>query len=180
MCHCFGSLTRPRVSLSFLQIDLACARFIFDLLIFFRPTPASCSFLPPQDDRDNSFTKPYSEATANTIDEEVRKMVAASYARTVELIGARRSEVSQLAELLLSKETINVEDVVRLIGRRPFAYQGVPGAEYLQDSHKLDETAATAAGAASGATATADAAAGAGAASKGDASIIPPTTGPTL
>ena len=38
-----------------------------------------------QDDRDNSFTKPYSEATANTIDEEVRKMVAAAYARTVEV-----------------------------------------------------------------------------------------------
>jgi AFG3 family protein len=75
------------------------------------------------------------QQTANTIDEEVRTLVAAAYERTLNLLTERKEECTKLAELLLSKETINVDDVVRLIGRRPFAYQGVPGAEYLKDSH---------------------------------------------
>ncbi len=41
---------------------------------------------------------------------------------------AKKDEVSKLAEQMLAAETLNVDDVVRLIGRRPFAYQGTPGA----------------------------------------------------
>ncbi len=73
-----------------------------------------------------------------------------------------------------------MEDVVRLIGRRPFAYQGVPGAEYLQDSHKLEEPAVAAAAATAGSAATGAAADAGAATSKGDSSSIPPTSGPTL
>jgi AFG3 family protein len=78
------------------------------------------------------------------MDEESRKLIQVAYDRTLALIEAKKVEVSKLAEQLLSAETLNVDDVVRLIGRRPFAYQGTPGAEYLKDSHTAAATEAEA------------------------------------
>merc|ERR1712032_1606771 len=65
------------------------------------------------------FTKPYSEATAERIDEEVKRMIDAMYERTLEVVDERQKEITQVAELLLEQETINVDDVVKLIGQRP-------------------------------------------------------------
>merc|ERR1711920_533304 len=65
------------------------------------------------------FTKPYSEATAERIDDEVKRMIDAMYERTLEVVDERQKEITQVAELLLEQETINVDDVVKLIGQRP-------------------------------------------------------------
>jgi AFG3 family protein len=64
--------------------------------------------------------KPYSEETAKMIDEEVRTLVAAAYDRSVALIREKKAEVELLAKHLLEKEVLSREDVVNLLGPRPF------------------------------------------------------------
>lgn len=69
---------------------------------------------------DYSFNKPYSEATAKSIDEEVRKIVSNSYQRTTELLRAHREELEKVAQALLQREIIFQSDLEQLIGKRPF------------------------------------------------------------
>ncbi len=77
------------------------------------------------------FDKPYSEATARMIDEEVRSLVDACYARTQALLKAHADALKGVAELLLERETIHQGDLERIAGARPFAVsQGVK--EYLR------------------------------------------------
>merc|ERR1719223_2159735 len=64
--------------------------------------------------------RPYSDATAQAMDEEAKRMVDVAYERTVELMVEKKAEVAALAELLPAKETINHDDIVATIGHRPF------------------------------------------------------------
>ncbi|MEL7062644.1 MAG: ATP-dependent zinc metalloprotease FtsH [Bacteroidota bacterium] len=81
------------------------------------------SFHDPQQG-ELSFTKPYSEATAKTIDEEARHIVTTAYERTKELLLTKRQELETVAQELLAKEIIFQQDLVRLIGPRPYAEKG--------------------------------------------------------
>ncbi|XP_057513974.1 ATP-dependent zinc metalloprotease FTSH 8, mitochondrial-like [Actinidia eriantha] len=72
--------------------------------------------------RDDSFemTKPYSSKTAAIIDNEVREWVGKAYDRTLQLIEEHKEHVAQIAELLLEKEVLHQDDLVRVLGERPF------------------------------------------------------------
>ncbi len=76
------------------------------------------SFYDPS--QENTFTKPFSEETGKMIDDEVRKLVAKAYVRTLDLLREKRSEVEKLAKELLDKEVLHKSDVEELIGKRPF------------------------------------------------------------
>jgi len=67
-----------------------------------------------------SFTKPYSEHTAQIIDEEVNKIISNAYQRTKELLLEKREELEILAKKLLEKEILFQSDLEDLIGKRPF------------------------------------------------------------
>lgn len=67
-----------------------------------------------------SFSKPYSEKTAQTIDEEVSKMIEACYDKTKSILNENRDKLDQLAMLLLEKEVIFKEDLETIFGARPF------------------------------------------------------------
>ncbi|MFT6320791.1 MAG: cell division protease FtsH [Granulosicoccus sp.] len=67
----------------------------------------------------NQFSKPYSEATAALIDDEVRKMIEAQYLRAQNLLKDKRNELEILANELLEKEVLHKSDLVKLIGPRP-------------------------------------------------------------
>lgn len=67
-----------------------------------------------------SFNKPYSETTAETIDEEVRKIISSSYDRIKKLLISKRDKLEIVAKELLEKEVIFQSDLERLIGKRPF------------------------------------------------------------
>jgi len=69
---------------------------------------------------DYAFNKPYSEATAETIDVEVRKLISAAYERTKSLLSDKRKELEVVAKELLEKEIIFQSDLESLIGKRPF------------------------------------------------------------
>lgn len=70
---------------------------------------------------DYNFSKPYSEATAQTIDEEVRNIIKHAYERTKALLIEKREALELIAKELLDKEILFQADVDRLIGKRPFS-----------------------------------------------------------
>lgn len=70
-----------------------------------------------------SFTKPYSEATAELIDKEVKALIDDAYKRTMDLLKKKTKELEIIAQELLEKEIIFQGDLERLIGKRPFANQ---------------------------------------------------------
>lgn len=75
--------------------------------------------------QEQTFTKPYSEQTAEMIDTEVRKLIDAAYERTKALLTEKRSEVEKLAKELLEKEVLFQSDVEALIGKRPFEHKKI-------------------------------------------------------
>jgi len=66
-----------------------------------------------------SFTKPYSDKTAETIDTEVKKIVDSAYQRIKNLLIEKKEQLEKLAQELLSKEVLLQSDVETLIGPRP-------------------------------------------------------------
>ncbi|HLN21551.1 MAG TPA: ATP-dependent zinc metalloprotease FtsH [Bacteroidales bacterium] len=67
---------------------------------------------------DYGFTKPYSERTAEMIDDEVKKFVAQSYERAKQVLTCSIKGLTELAEILLEKEVIFSEDLERIFGKR--------------------------------------------------------------
>ncbi|WP_114778390.1 ATP-dependent zinc metalloprotease FtsH [Botryobacter ruber] len=78
------------------------------------------SFYDSKQNSDYSFNKPYSEATAETIDTEVRSIIDAAYQRTKQLLSDKRQELEIVAKELLEKEILFQNDLERLVGPRPF------------------------------------------------------------
>jgi len=72
---------------------------------------------------DYAFNKPYSEATAEKIDIEVKKIIDAAFERTKALLEKHREHLEVIAKELLEKEILFQSDLERLIGKRPFATQ---------------------------------------------------------
>ncbi len=69
----------------------------------------------------DSFNKPYADATAQAIDEEVKSIISDAYARTLKLLRDKHKELETVAQELLEKEVIFQADLVKLIGERPFS-----------------------------------------------------------
>ena len=68
-----------------------------------------------------SFSKPYSDRTAELIDEEVKRMINEQYDRAKKMLSEHKEGHNQLAQLLMDKEVIFAEDVERIFGKRPWA-----------------------------------------------------------
>ncbi len=69
---------------------------------------------------DYSFSKPYSEKTAEIIDEEVKIMVEKSYKRTLDILRANKDKLTELANKLLEKEVIFRDDLELIFGKSKF------------------------------------------------------------
>jgi AFG3 family protein len=70
-----------------------------------------------------AFNKPYSEATSEKIDKEVKKIIDAAFERTKQLLKDHRDHLEIIAKELLEKEILFQADLERLIGKRPFTNQ---------------------------------------------------------
>lgn len=68
-----------------------------------------------------SFNRPYSEKTAELIDEEVKQMINEQYERAKKLLSEHKEGHNRLAQLLIDKEVIFAEDVEHIFGKRPWA-----------------------------------------------------------
>lgn len=76
------------------------------------------SFYDPR--AEATFTKPYSEETARIIDEEAGAIIERGYARAREILEANQDKLTALAERLLDREVLFKEDLVELLGARPW------------------------------------------------------------
>ena len=79
----------------------------------------SMSYYDSTGQSDMAFTKPYSERTAQQIDDEVRALIAKAREMAEKVIDEHREGLIELAELLLEKEVVFTEDVERIFGQRP-------------------------------------------------------------
>jgi cell division protease FtsH len=76
------------------------------------------SFYDSSGQSDFGFTKPYSEKTAEVIDQEVKNIIEESYQRAIHVLEKNLRGLTELAELLLEKEVIFSEDLERIFGKR--------------------------------------------------------------
>lgn len=97
----------------------------------------------------DQFNKPYSDATAYLIDEEVRLLVDVQYKRAQELLKEHREELEILANALLEKEVIVKSDVEKMIGPRPYPpieSRPHPEGESAADDQEVDNHSETSKG----------------------------------
>jgi ATP-dependent metalloprotease FtsH len=85
---------------------------------------------------EQSFTKPYSEATARIIDEEVSKVIEQAYTKAQEILNLNKNKLTELAEALLKDEVIFKVDVERILGPRPFEEE-VVGVKLIEEPPKV-------------------------------------------
>jgi len=97
------------------------------------------SFYDSSGQQEYSFTKPYSEKTAQLIDEEVHKLIEQAYNKAVNLLTENKSKVDKLAQLLLDKEVIFSEDLEKIFGKREFARDVEKRIEYEEEKRRLRE-----------------------------------------
>lgn len=82
-----------------------------------------------------SFTKPYSERTAEMIDQEAQNMINEQYMRAKELLKQHSEGHNKLAQLLIEREVIFAEDVEKIFGKRPWTSRSE---EIMAESEKLE------------------------------------------
>ncbi|MBO5855531.1 MAG: ATP-dependent zinc metalloprotease FtsH [Alistipes sp.] len=64
----------------------------------------------------DAFKKPFSERTAEVIDDEVRRIVDEAVAMARTIVEAERENIERMADMLLDKETIFSEDIESILG----------------------------------------------------------------
>lgn len=79
-------------------------------------TVGALSFYDSTGARGYDLTKPYSEKTAELIDQEVKKLVSMIHDRTLKILTDNKEGFLQMAALLLEKEVIFADDVERILG----------------------------------------------------------------
>ena len=90
-----------------------------------------------------SFNRPYSEKTAELIDEEVKNMVNEQYERAKKILSEHKDGHAKLSQLLIDKEVIFAEDVEEIFGKRPWASRSEEiSANKISEERKKAEDAA--------------------------------------
>jgi cell division protease FtsH len=78
------------------------------------------SYYDSSGQQEYAFNKPYSEKTAEAIDEEVKTLIDAQYERAKSVLRKNEKGLKQLAEILLEKEVIFSDDLEDIFGKRPW------------------------------------------------------------
>ena len=86
----------------------------------------------------DTFVKPYSENTAKTIDEEISKMIELQYQRAIDILENNKEKLTILAELLLEKEVIFKDDLIKIFGVRPFEEESTESSESKEVNLKIE------------------------------------------
>jgi cell division protease FtsH len=66
------------------------------------------------------FTKPYSDTTAQIIDEEVQRVIAEQYERAKEILRQHAEGHQALTKILFEREVIFTDDLTNIFGKRPW------------------------------------------------------------
>ncbi len=94
----------------------------FNMIVYFGLDDkiGNISYYDSTGQQEYSFVKPYSEKTAQLIDEQVSALAEKAYKRAVKIVQDNKDKIEKLAQVLLEKEVIFREDLVRIFGERPF------------------------------------------------------------
>lgn len=84
----------------------------------FSPKLPNISYYDSTGKSEQSFQKPYSEKTAETIDLEIQRIVDESYDRALTILEEHRAQLDALALELIDKELLRKEDLERILGKR--------------------------------------------------------------
>lgn len=106
------------------------------------PRVGHISYYDSSGQNDYAFSKPYSEKTAEKIDEEIRRIIDEQYTRSVELLSANKDKLTLLAEKLLEEEVIFREDLEKIFGEREFddEMNTITKQAELEDQKKVDSS----------------------------------------
>ena len=92
---------------------------------------------------DYNFSKPYSEKTAEMIDQEISQIVETQYQRAITLLEEHKDKLTELATELLEKEVIFKESLERIFGPRPFAVPEPAEPPKTKEDHTLNDPEST-------------------------------------
>jgi AFG3 family protein len=104
------------------------------------------SYAPPGQG-DSIYSKPYSDAVAQRIDVECKKVVDRAYRTAIEIVEKNKDKAAAIAQHLLTNEVLTRDDVVRILGPRPFKQEGfleVPMITPMPTNHPILRAAASA------------------------------------
>ena len=102
------------------------------------------SFYDSSGQSEFAFNKPYSEKTAEVIDEEVRTLISGQYERAKQILTENKEKHKELAEILLEREVIFSEDLERIFGKRQRAHFIEEEPEKIKEDEKTESKAITA------------------------------------
>lgn len=127
MCATLGGrasedLTFGRISTGALNDLERVTKQAFAMISYFGMSDkiGNLSYYDSSGQQEYSFNKPYSEKTAETIDEEVKKLIDIQYERAKSILRKNKKGLKQLAEILLEKEVIFSDDLETIFGKRPW------------------------------------------------------------
>ncbi len=125
MCSTLGGraaedLVFGRISTGALNDLEKVTRQAYAMVSYFGMSPkiGNLSYFDSTGQNDYAFSKPYSERTAQLIDEEVSRIVEDQYERAKQILRDNAQKHTQLAELLLEREVIFSEDLEQIFGKR--------------------------------------------------------------
>ena len=83
------------------------------------------SYYDSSGEREYSFSKPYSEKTAEEIDREVHSIIDEAYQTAKKILSENKDKLTQLAKQLQEKEVIFTEDMEKIYGKRAFEIENI-------------------------------------------------------
>ncbi|KAJ8711625.1 hypothetical protein PYW08_008579 [Mythimna loreyi] len=101
------------------------------------PKVGNVSFEMPQPG-EMVIDKPYSEKTAELIDSEVRELINTAHVFTTDLLTKHKDNITKVAERLLKQEILSREDMIELLGKRPFPEKSTYE-EFVEGTGSIEE-----------------------------------------
>ena len=113
----------------------------FNMIVYYglNDKVGNISYYDSTGQQEYSFQKPYSEKTAELIDNEIKALVEKAYQRALKILKDNKDKLIKLAKRLLEKEVLFSEDLKEVFGKQPFEKEKEPGEDKPKPENKKPE-----------------------------------------